>query len=236
MPVRRNNVAARCSFLEAPNYVPSEAAWALNVPRSTLHDWISPKAHRSSRGPAQRPPLVTPAGRDQRGPMLSFMNLVELHILRAFRRANVSMPNIRRAVDWLREYEKGERHPLVRNDLHTFGDGVFIEKLGEIIEISCSGQRAIHEAVAEHLQRVEWEDKTVPRRIFPLSAGPGASFEINPNVAYGQLVLRGTRIPVEPILDRFDAGESIGSLAYDYGQETKTIEATIYSFRPRVAA
>lgn len=211
-------------------YPVAEAAWALALPPTTLRAWVHGRSYRTARGVERWRRLVEPAGHDSQGVLLSFMNLVELHVLRAFHEANVSMAAIRAAIVWLRRQSPGNPHPLVRKDLHTYGNGIFIEMLGELVEISSSGQQAIREAVEEHLSKVEWEDQ-LPARLYPCSAKGSVRFEIDPNVGFGQLRIAGTRIPVAALLDRHKAGETYQSLADDYGQPRKTIKAVIDSFR-----
>lgn len=210
-------------------YPVAEAAWALALPATTLRSWVQGRQYRVADGVQRWPALVDPAGRDPQGLLLSFMNLVELHVLRALREANVSVRAIREAIQWLRLRSPNNRHPLVRKDLHTYGNGIFIKKLGEIIEISSGGQHAIREVVEEHLSKVEWEGH-LPARLYPCSAKGSVSFEIDPSIGFGQLRIAGTRIPVAALLDRHTAGESYQSLAKDYGQPRKTIEAAIRSF------
>jgi hypothetical protein len=165
--------------------------------------------------------LVAPVGRDPQGVLLSFMNLVELHALRAFREADVSVGAIREAIQWLGLQSPDHPHPLVRKDLHTYGNGIFIKKIGEIIEISSGGQHALREVVEAHLSKVEWDDH-LPTRLYPCSAKGPVSFEIDPNAGFGQLRIAGTGIPVAALLDRRKAGEIYESLAEDYWQPRKT--------------
>lgn len=211
-------------------YPVAEAAWALALPPTTARAWVQGRSYRTTGGITRWQPLVEPAGRDSQGALLSFMNLVELHVLRAFREADVTVRVIREAIAWLQRQSPGNPHPLVRKDLHTYGNGIFIKTLGDIVEISSNGQRAIREAVEEHLSKVEWEDH-LPARLYPCSAKGSVRFEIDPNVGFGQLRIAGTRVPVAALLDRREAGESFQSLADDYGQPRKTIKAAIDSFK-----
>ncbi len=63
-----------------PAYTKAEASRYLRIPHRTLHDWVSGK--RSSGGERQRP-LVSMAEPSQH--LLSFENLLELHVLAALR-------------------------------------------------------------------------------------------------------------------------------------------------------
>lgn len=228
MAKRRRQRAANDPWSLA-TYPEPEAAWALNLPASTLRSWIHGRSYPAHNETQNWEPLISPAGRDAQGVLLSFLNLVELHILRALREADVSVGSIRKAIQWLSTESPDNQHPLIRKDLHTYGNGIFIKKLGEIVEISYGGQHAIKQAVEQHLLKIEWENH-LPIRLYPYSASGSVSFEIDPKVGFGQLRLTGTRIPVAVLLERYEAGESYKSLADDYGQSKKTIEAAIRSF------
>ena len=77
---------------EMPAYTITEAAHYMNMPRATTRYWAS--------GQGMYPSLITAAGRHPT--LLSFLNLVELHVLAAIRREHtLPMPKVRAAIDWL---------------------------------------------------------------------------------------------------------------------------------------
>ena len=83
---------------EMPAYTVPEAAHYLGLPVSTVRYW--------SAGRDSYKALITAA--EKHPVILSFLNLVELHLLAAIRREHeVSMPNVRRAIDYLK---KSYRH------------------------------------------------------------------------------------------------------------------------------
>src|SRR5271157_6524457 len=95
--------------LELPMYGLSEAALYLRVPIKTLEYWTI--------GRGKTPPLVKAAGRRPRA--LSFMNLLECHMLAAMRSMyDLRLPKIRRAVAQLNK-APGCRHPLIEQSLYT---------------------------------------------------------------------------------------------------------------------
>ena len=50
---------------------------------------------------------------------------------------------------------------------------------------------------------------------------------IDPRISFGKPVLVGVGVPTAVIADRFDAGESVGELAKDYGCEALDIKQAI---------
>jgi uncharacterized protein (DUF433 family) len=73
----------------------------------------------------------------------------------------------------------------------------------------------------------------VPRKFYlpsaKISSRKRGEIVIDPSISFGRPVLTGTGIRVEIIADRFGAGESIDSLAADYGRPREEIEAVLRS-------
>jgi len=77
---------------EIPIYSTVEAAHDLRIPENTIRSWVYGRNYRTRRGDRRTQPVVAPA--DPRG-TLSFVNLVELHVLGAIRRQHqVDMKNV----------------------------------------------------------------------------------------------------------------------------------------------
>jgi hypothetical protein len=71
---------------------------------------------------------------------LSFINLIEAHVLAAIRRKHrVDMPAVRRTIDFLKK-EFGSPHPLADHKFETNGVDLFVEHLGDLISVSQGGQ------------------------------------------------------------------------------------------------
>src|ERR1700694_4419951 len=85
------------------------------------------------------------------------LNLTEAHVLDALRREyQVELPQIRRAVHYLREQFR-TKHPLVHYQMLTDGKDLFVEAAGlkDVINASCHGQLAMGDLIGLHLRRVE---------------------------------------------------------------------------------
>ena len=81
-----------------------------------------------------------------------------------------------------------------------------------------------------HLERVEIDPHGL-FRFFPFVVEPRASepktIEINPRIGFGKPVIAGTAISTAIIASRFNARESVGDLAEEYGCEPQQIEEAI---------
>nr|QIQ10811.1 Putative antitoxin VapB45 [uncultured bacterium] len=176
-------------------------------------------------------PLIRPA---QKQPVsLSFMNLVEAHVLRALRTEHgVSVDALRRALRYA-EAEMEIDRLLLRQDLLTHAGGVLLKRYGQLIDLSASGQLAMQRVLEQHLKRVEWAPDKLPVRLYPFVSAdgvtPGRDVAIDPNVAFGRPILRRAGVSTGVIAARLDAGESVESLAEDYDLTAAEIEqAAVY--------
>lgn len=206
---------------DMPAYSASEAAHYLLLPVSTVRYWSVGREHYA--------PLIDAASTD---PLtLSFLNLVELHILAAIRRRHdVSMPKIRSAIDYLRTHF-GTDHPLLARELDTDGLDIFISHYGELISISQDGQTAMRDVVAAALKRIERDNNAIPVKLYPYTRSriddSPSLIAIDPAISGGRPVIAGTGLATEIIAERFKAGESIQELAEDYERTEAEIEEAI---------
>ena len=85
--------------------------------------------------------------------------------------------------------------------------------------------------IKEYMQRIERDSHGLPVKLYPFS-GTGKPDEprsilIDPKISFGRPILSDISIPVEIIVERYRAGESIGELAGDYECSQKEIEEAI---------
>jgi len=222
---------------EAPLYTAAEAARYLRLPPSTVRAWTFGQPYGTSKGPGAFQPVIRPADREAR--RLSFLNLIELLVLAAIRRKHtVALPQVRRALRFLEKRFPSE-HPLADHQFQTNGADLFVEKFGEILNVSRDGQVEIRELLEAYLQCVERDSRGVPVKLY-LPSLKSSSVErgvivIDPRISFGRPVLDGTGIRTEIIVDRFRAGEPIDSLVSDYGRSREEIEAVLRSELPAAA-
>lgn len=212
-----------------PNYTVLESSHYLRIPSSTLKSWIvgrdydvrgGRKRSRSLIGPAQTKPML-----------LSFVNLVEAHVLHAIRHKHgVRLGSVRRALDYV-EGKLGERHPLITREFKTDGVDLFIEQLGELVNASQDGQVALRQFFDLHLRRVEHDEQGIANRLFPFTrlshVDQPRFIVINPGVSFGRPVIEASGVSTAAILERHQAGESLEHLARDFRLSLPEIEEAI---------
>lgn len=208
-----------------PAYDSIRAAHYLRIPESTVRNWAFGFPFGTSGSRRQRTkPLIQVA--DSAARMLSFENLIELHVLRALRREHqVPLKKIRRAIEYLQRRLKSER-PLLEREMETDGTDVFVSELGTLINASQDGQLAMKVLLQAHLRRIERDAHGLPIRLFPFTVRTDTDptvaqsaprlIAIDPAVAFGRPVIAGSRVPTSEVFERFRAGEQPHEIAEDF--------------------
>lgn len=213
-----------------PAYSVAEAARYLKVAPATLRSWVVGRPYPTGAGTAHSKPVIRAAKTPP--PTLSFWNLIEAHVLRSLRTDHgVPMDALRRAVAYAEKSLQIERL-LLSPELRTDAGKLLLERYGELIELSASGQIAMRSLLNSHLARVEWDEWKFPVRLYPFtSSGVGSSDKrpvaIAANIAFGRPILVHGGITTATIAERIDAGESIAELADDYDVLPEDIEEAV---------
>ena len=213
-----------------PNYTVLEASHYLRIPPSTIKSWVTGRDYQVQAGQRRFHRLIRPA-QEEPVRLLSFVNLVEAHVLHSIRHIHqVRLRKVRFALDYV-ERQFGDRHPLATQQFQTDGVDLFIEKLGNLIIASAGGQVALREAFEAHLKRVEHDVHGIAARLFPFTRPSHADqpkiIVIDPRVSFGRPIIAGSGIPTSAIVERYHAGESTDHLAKDYRRSPEEIEEAV---------
>jgi uncharacterized protein (DUF433 family) len=212
-------------------YSIGEAAHYLNVPLTTLRAWCL--GQRGFRA------VIRLDGKNPGA--LSFLNLVEAHVLAAIRREHkVPLPAVRKALTYVQDHLDLNR-PLVEAAFETDGVSLFVERLGQLINASKEGQTAMREILQAHLRRIERDEKGLPVKLFLFTRRDGTAqapspIVVDPRISFGRPVLVGRSVPTAVLADRFKAGDSLRELAEDYEAPSEAIEEAIRCELDRQAA
>jgi uncharacterized protein (DUF433 family) len=214
---------------DSPAYTIAEAARYLRLPSATLRSWVLGREYPTAGGRAEFPPLIRAASR--RPPLLSFFNLVEAHVLRALRAEHgVTVKAVRDAVAYAEKALRIDRL-LLRPELRTEAGSVFLDRYGELIELSASGQLAMRRLFSEHLKRVEWDASRFPVRLYPFRPaaleGEDHAIAIDPRIAFGRPVVLRKGVSTAVIAERIDAGELPADVAADYDLRPADVEEAV---------
>ena len=222
-----------------PLYTVAEAARFLGVPRSTLATWAHGYTRRSGGRPeVYAAPLISSVRGASRLPEIPFVGLVEGMVAAAFRKAGVSMQHIRKSLQVLQE-EIGIEHALASNRLYTDGSSILYDYASqhgdeEILTVVLTGQRVFADVIRDYLQRITYApDSWAERVVLPITQRH--VLEVDPRRAFGQPVFIRGGARMEDVLSRFRAGESLASLAYDFGLEQQDLEDAIRAALPSAA-
>ena len=226
MSARRS--AATIEPREQPAYGLAEAARYLKLPAATLRAWTFGRQYPTAKGDGRFHPLIRPASK--RPPLLSFSNLIEAHVLRALRTEHgVSVKALRDAVGFA-ERTLGVDRLLLRSELCADAGQLFLDRYGELINLSASGQLAMRQVLNAHLKRVSWKND-FPVRLYPFVLGDAMDAEmpiaIDPRISFGRPVVASRAISTASIVERIDAGESVTDIAADYGLSKEEVEQAV---------
>lgn len=210
-------------------YPLGEAARYVRVAPATLRSWVFGRPYPTSKGVGHFRPIIRVADPSRR--LLSFNNLVEAHVLRALRTTHgAELKAIRSAVGYA-ERELGIERLLLSGELMTDRRSVFLDRYGQLINLSHSGQLAMRVMLEAHLERVDRDDARLPRRLYPFvrldfDGGP-KHIAIDPVVGFGRPIVRSRGVSTRAIVDRIDAGETPREVATDYGLKIDEVEEAV---------
>jgi uncharacterized protein (DUF433 family) len=204
------------------------------MPENTLRSWVVGRLYPVGGQRKRSRPLIRLD--DPKKQYLSFINLVEAHVLAAVRRRHgVKLPKVRKALDYVRRQFQIER-PLIDQAFQTDGLDLFVERYSELINASLEGQSAMKEIIGVYLKRIERDAKGFPTKLYPFTRDTRAegvpTFDprvvvMNSAVSFGRPVIDGTGIPVSSVYERYKAGDSVSDLAQDFRVEIGAIEEAI---------
>jgi len=217
-----------------PAYTTAEAAHYVRMPEATLRSWIAGRSYSVSGHKRLSKPVIQ--FDDPKRRFLSFINLVEVHVLAAIRRRHgVKLPKVRRALQYVRQ-EFGIERPLIHESFQTDGLDLFVERYGQLINASREGQQEMKDIISVYLQRIERDTKGLPAKLYPFTRDTESDMALRsdprlvvmtPDVSFGRPFIAGTGIPVSAIYERYKAGDSVADLAHDFRLDTSAVEEAI---------
>lgn len=218
---RRSNQTLR----DFPTYTIPEAALYLAIPESTLRYWLT------------NHPLWRVAGAGRR-PLLSFQDVAQAYYVEMVRKHfELPLSDMRHVLEEAAKESKAT-YPLLQKNIWLFAKHVIMDKRASakqprrVIDLSRSRQLAFPEVVMPLSSRFLWRGGQYVQ-IYPWRLWSGKTSDkvrpvsINPEVMSGRLVISGTRIPVQVVLQRNLSGETVSAIAKDYRLSTSSINQAI---------
>jgi uncharacterized protein (DUF433 family)/DNA-binding transcriptional MerR regulator len=146
---------------------------------------------------------------------LSYLQLIEMAVVAAFRKAGFPLKEIRAAREYVQTQLKST-HPFAEFSFKRYGKSLFTQFEAEgkanLIKANQAGQLAWQELIGPLLQEFEYEHEGLVLRWHV--AGPNSAVIIDPRISFGVPSVRGT--PTWIIKGRFEAGEHDSEIAEDF--------------------
>lgn len=147
---------------------------------------------------------------------LSFSDLVEVRVVRAFRKAGISLQSIRYAIELAKD-KFGVEHPLSTLDFKTDGTQILIKSLendGDFYSLhkNTAGQKVFSKIIDQSIKDLEYDDGHAARW------RPHKSNEIviDPTRQFGTPILDGFGISTKMIFDENTSGLNVSYLSAIY--------------------
>jgi uncharacterized protein (DUF433 family) len=193
-----------------PNYQVGEAARYAQVDPQTVAAWhASTLPERAKRVP------------------LNYMQLIEVAVVAAARKAGVKLKDIRAAREWAAKQLQSE-FPFAQYRFKTDGKDLFFDhellaggKSGTLVAASLEGQLAWKQIIGR-LKEFEYEDG---RAIRWKVAGTRSPIVIDPRISFGAPTVRG--IATWAIKGRYQAGETDQEIAEDFGIDVPDVRKAL---------
>lgn len=221
-------ISPTVTLLERPLYDLGEAARLLELSTRKVRRWLD----GYERAGVRYPPVIRQehTGDD----VVTWGEFVELGYLREYRDAGVPLQTLRPFVSRLRE-EFGIPHPLAHEGVYLAERRQLVLQVQQATGVSPAlymvvdsakkdGQLVLSQPVGAFLRRVEFDQGTA-RRWLP--SGHGSPVVVDPSLSFGVPTVRGIR--TEILADAFTEGESVETLAEDFGLSTVEVEAALRS-------
>ncbi len=205
------------SRLDVPNYQIAEAARYAQVNPARVRAW-------HSGGGADTLTLTPKVPREG----LSYLQLIELAVVAAFRKT-LPLKTIRAARAFAAQSFKSD-HPFAEYRFKTDGRSLLadLDQLEDdpgsdrLVNVNRKGQLEWTAMLETRLQEFEYDHELAVRWHV---AGPKSPIVIDPRIAFGSPMIRGT--PTWVFRDRLISGEPIAATARDFRLKVSDVEAAL---------
>jgi uncharacterized protein (DUF433 family) len=217
-----------------PAYPLAEAARYLGSNPSTLRAWFHGRGYKVKGQPKWAKAVLSSAKIS--GEPISFLDLVEAHVLLAIRKGyGIPLKNFRVAMEYLRE-AGGDLHFLAHRDFFHDRRNLYLKWENKLMSLSERGQLVGREIITEGLKQIVYGEDDYAARFFPRNDQQRQeSIVLDPTINFGRPCLVRLGVGADAIAARFRAGERIADLAQDYAATREEVEEAI-RWHERIAA
>lgn len=217
-------------------YTAADARSLTGVPMARTRHWLRGYAHGAGKEKAWSPPLWRPQLPEIGGTLhLGFRDLIELRTVDAFRRAGLSLQQLRRAYETAQQIV-GEERPFSSARFRTDGKRLYLQIVrgsGEpdLIDL-LTRQHNFNTVVEPSLKHLEYDEMEAVRW-WP--AAGRKLVVIDPKRAFGRPLLARAGISTDALADAYALEQSYSRVATDFGISEKEVRAAV-GFEQALAA
>jgi uncharacterized protein (DUF433 family) len=205
--------------LTIPNYRVFDAARYARVSSQTIANWQAIQGNKIF------------LGHREDGAALSYLQLIEVAVVAAFRESGVSLQRIREAREYIKNQVQSE-YPFADYKFKTDGKTLLMDYTqlegkqgrGKLLELNKKGQLAWSAMLDARLREFDYDKKERMVLRWHL-AGEESSVVIDPRIAFGAPAVKGT--PTWVIKGRWAAGEQIDEIADDFGLKEEIVKQAL---------
>jgi uncharacterized protein (DUF433 family) len=203
-------------------YTIPEASRLLKLESQTIRRWIKGYTYNSKEEKRIIGPLITSSLPviDNKF-VISFLELMELYVVKKFLSLRISLPKIRVIANRASEILE-IRNPLAHHLFKIMGKSVFLECKTDKDDTSplelFKNQFALKDIVKDYLLEIDFNEIDFPfqaLRWYPM--GREKSIVLDPQICFGEPTIEHTRIPVESIYTDFLGEKSVNRVASWFG-------------------
>lgn len=212
-----------------PRYSIPEAASFIGRPTSTARRWVLGNVRRKDGQTRRDEPLIRIDGHRGAAIPLSFLNLLELRFLSAYRH-RVPLQSIRRALEFSGT-ELGVERPLLSLEFKMRGKSLFLRFAAEgedqyLLDASKSGQLAWPAALDEFIASVDYDEREQSAfRWWPL--GRTEPVIVNTLLNGGLPSTAESGVRTNAIAQQRRQGFAVPAIAYDVGASDDEVIAAL---------
>lgn len=156
---------------------------------------------------------------------MPFVGFAEAFVFTALRRAKVKDRRIREGVEAIRK-QHGVHFALASKLLWTDHSELLLGDEGSDLTVARTGQGQFSVAVKERLIPITYADDGYAKRI-KLPQFAITEVVVDPAVAFGNALIEPAGAPINDVIGRWWAGDSMEALAEDYGVPLASVEEVI---------
>ena len=219
-------------------YTVPEAAHLTKVPYQTVRRWVSGYKYVRDREAHERPPVWETENLAVDGAVaLSFLDLMELRFVNAFRRFGVGLPTIRKAAERANDLFKQD-HPFTRKRFQTDGRGIFAEiievtgkkKLLDIVRSQYAFDKVIRPSLYKSLVFSDDDEA-----LFWHPMWPKRDIVVDPQRSFGRPIVMDGGVPTEVLAQAVVADGSAERVSRWYDVPLRSVRAAV-KFERELAA